>query len=64
MADNSNYAVFAKLFKNHLCAVRADDTPEDPHRIYFDEAWNEQDEAINLEPTEFSAYIEQKEVVE
>lgn len=35
MADSNNYYVTAMLYIDRFCAVRSDDTPDDPHRIYF-----------------------------
>lgn len=63
MADEQNYPVYAKIFKGRVCAVRSDDTPEDPHRIYFysEDIYTEGHE---LKPTEYTAYIESDEVIE
>ena len=61
MADEKNYPVYARIFKSHFCAIRSDDTPEDPHRIYLT---NEVEETFELGPNDFTAYIEQSEVIE
>ena len=54
MLDEKNYPVYAKIF--NLCAIRSDDTLEDPHRILLDS----QDRKIELSPSEFKAEIEQE----
>lgn len=58
MADEKNYPVYARTF--NLCAIRSDDTLEEPHRILLDS----QDGKIELSPSEFEAEIERNEVIE
>lgn len=59
MADEKNYHVTARLLIDRFCAIRSDDTPEDPHRIYFNS-----DDAIarsrELYPQEYIASIEEE----
>ena len=58
MADNNNYHVTAMLYIDRFYAIRRDDTPDDPHRIYFNK-----EEAIaktrELYPYEYVANIEE-----
>lgn len=58
MLDEKNYPVYARTF--NLCAIRSDDTSEEPHRILLDG----QDKEIELSPSEFEAEIERNEVIE
>lgn len=63
MVDEKNYPVFARIFKGRICAVRSDDTPNDPHRIYIYDA-DIYTEGHELRPSEYTAYIEKNEVIE